>query len=181
MTLKPVLIKAEHRSFQEVNKGDHLEMKSQHYLVESVDNDHEQLVAFTTTINKFINRVIVKKSDFKQAKNRVFQINYDHYSAIADVELSIEKARIKMSMNSKWKRSDHFVTEMKCGTAYSIDDRCYIRDDVDMVGTTKVTPHTTVDIGDHLIIKDPMEDKFCSVLVCNIVNQENIAVFPLIG
>ena len=179
-TLKPVLIKVPLTSFQDIEKGDHLEIKSQHYLVESVDSEYEQLAAFTTTVHKCINQVTVKKSDIEQAKNPVFRIKYDRHSAIADVEMTLQRVRVKMSMNSKWKRSDQFVTEMKCGTAYSIDDRCCINDDVNMVGTTKVTPHTTVDIGDHLIIKDPKKEKFHSVLVCNIVNQENIAVFPSI-
>ena len=174
-----MLTKVQLSSFQGIEEGDHLEIKSQHYLVESVDSEYEQLAAFTTTIHKYIDRVTVDKRTIEQAKDSVFLIKYDHHSALADVEMSLERARVEMSMNNKWQHNDQFVTEMKCGTAYLIDDRCCMKDNVHiMVGSTKVTLYTTVDIGDHLIIKDTMKDEFHSVLVCNIVNQESIAVFP---
>lgn len=177
-TLKPVLIKVPFSSFQGVKEGDHLEIKSQHYLVRSVDSELQQLTAFTTTIHKNIDQVTVEKKTIEQAKDSVFLIKYDRHSALADVGMSLERAGVEMSMNNKWKCSDEFVTEMKCGTAYLIDDRCCIKDDVAMVGSTKITPYTAVDIGDHLIIKDMTKGEFHSVLVCNIVNQESIAVFP---
>ena len=174
--LKPVLRKVPLNSIQDINKGDHLEIKTQHYLVQSVDHELEQLSAFTTTIHKCINRVTMEKRNIEQTKDSIFLIEYDCYSAVSDVEMSLDMVRVEMSMNSKWQRSDLFVTEMKCGTAHLVDDRCYIKLNVDMVGATKVTPHTSVDIGDHLIIKE--NGKFYSVLVCNIVNQTGVAVIP---
>ena len=171
-----MLTKDSLESIEDLSRGDHIVITSQHYLVQSVEHEHDKLTAFTTTIHK--NIAVLEKHNIQQlvSENSIFLIKYDPHSTLAGADMSLEMVRMEMALNSKFQRSDQFVTKMKCGTEHLIDDRCYINHDVAMVGCTQVTSCTSVDEGDHLLIKD--SERFYSVLVCRFVSQTSIVVIP---
>ena len=134
-----MLTKDSLESIEDLSRGDHIVITSQHYLVQSVEHEHDKLTAFTTTIHK--NIAVLEKHNIQQlvSENSIFLIKYDPHSTLAGADMSLEMVRMEMALNSKFQRSDQFVTKMKCGTEHLIDDRCYINHDVAMVGCTQVT------------------------------------------
>ena len=178
-----MLTKIPLKSIEDIERGAHIVINSQHYLVDFIEHDLDtcKLSAYTTTNDQTIEKV--EKDNVQQLidKDIIFRIDYDPHSALSDVSGSIERVRMEMRKKSKWQHSHQFVTMMKSGTMHSVDDRCYINHDVAMMGTSKLTCEqcTVIDEGDHLLIKDGNDSKrFYSVLVCEFINQTSVVVTP---
>lgn len=180
--LKPVLTKVPVESITDVHVGDHILMNDSHYLVCDVDAELKKIKTFTTTMHKVIHEVQISEIDDKISEKKLFCIKYDPYCDIAAEGVTIERAESEIQKNSKWQRSDQFVTMMKCGTAYIIDDSCLMSHEAGVVGSTKLTPWTSLDEGDHLVIED-MEDPnlYHSVLVCSFLNLTSVVIIPSIN
>lgn len=181
--LKPVLTKYCVKSFEDVEVGDHMYTvhKSQpsHYLVHTKNSELKKIEVFTTK-----DKLVVAKSEINAqqeiSKKKLYRIKYYPCGSTA-TDKTIERAENELKKNSKWQRSDQFVTMMKCGTAHIIDDRCLMSEEASLVigGSTKLTSMTSLDEGDHLVIQDMKNpDTYHSVLVCSFLNQASVVIIP---
>jgi hypothetical protein len=180
--LKPVLSKVPIESIADVHVGDHILMNDSHYLVCNIDAELKMIKTFSTTMHKVIREVQISDIDDKISEKRLFCIKYDPYCDIAAESVTIERAESEVQKNSKWQRSDQFVTMMKCGTAYIIDEHCLMSHEAGVVGSTKLSPWTSLDEGDHLVIEDMEKpDLYHSVLVCSFSNLTSVVIIPSIN
>lgn len=178
--LKPVLTKVPPRSIEDIGRGDHLLINdSNHYLVDSVVTADGILFAFSISSQNTIIRQRISDIREKISKGTMYVINYDLSSSVSDVDVMFERVKREIDIGTKWQCSDHFVTMMKCGTGYSIDDRCYISQEVTMKSTTQLTSHSSVDIGDHILVKH--SERFHSVLLCSFVEDRKAVIIPPIN
>lgn len=178
--LNPVLTKVFVESIKDICVGDHITIEEKshfhHYLVCNVDTEFKKIKAFTTTVNKVIHKVEIDNVEQKMSKMKIFCVKYGD---ITDREEATKRAEVEMQRNSKWQRSDQFVTMMKCGTPHIFDNCCLVSHEAGIVGSTKLTPLTSVDEGDHIVIKDVMNpDVYHSVLVCNFLNPSSVVIVP---
>ena len=171
--LNPILSRSVVSSLVEVNPGDHVTLKSQHYLISSVHLDDGFFTAYTTNF-----RGVVVKSDMKLTiKNNWTRIDYDHHSNSFHPEEAVGRAAVELEKKSKWDCSDHFVSKMKCGRRHVISERCLFEAEVEPLGCTLVTPHMAMDMGDHLILRVSF-GVYRSFLVYSIVDEHTIVSIP---
>jgi hypothetical protein len=157
-------------------------MNKSHYLVCDVDAELKKIKAFSITVHKVIHEIEISDIDDIISKKRLFCIKYDPYCDIVAESVTIERAESEMQKNRKWQRSDQFVTKMKCGTAYIIDECCLMSHEAGVVGSTKLTPWTSLDEGDHLVIRDIENPSlYHSVLVCSFLNSTSVVIIPSIN
>lgn len=147
--------------------------KSQHFLVNSVSEDAGFFSAYTISSKGF-----VMNEDIKLTPSDVFtRVNYDQQSNFYHPGKAVERAIEELGKKSKWSNSDHFVSMMKCGKKHVITERCLFEDMVEPIGCTPVTPHTAVDVGDHLLVRGTFGE-YHSVLVYGCVDGHTIVSMP---
>ncbi len=105
------------------------------------------------------------------------RVDYDQQSNSYHSGSALENASKELKMKTKWECSDSFVTMMKCGKAHMITDKCLLSGDLEPVGCTLVTPHMSVDIGDHLVVRKTFGE-YNSVLVYNCVDSHTVVSMP---
>ena len=171
-----MLTKVPLSSIEDISRGDHVVFGSNHYLVDSVEQGNDKIIAYSTSGNQNVVRADVAHIRKKISKKAIFIVKYDPYSSLSDVETTFERVNRELHVESKWLHNDQFVTMMKCGTKFAIDDRCCFSQEVAMVSVTPVTRHTSVDISDHLLIK--VGETFHSSLVCKFVDLNKVLVIP---
>lgn len=166
--------------YNDIEQGDHLVYKSQHYLVARV-TETKKFDAYTVHHKKcvFQTGLTLKKDACK--------VEYcDFEFAMADPEESLECAEENVG-SKKWKCSSRFVTEMKCKTNYFIDERCLIdevrpSDDGNeawpIVSRTRISPHVSIEPGDHIFIKRDGSENFHSAIVYRSIDKYRFLILP---
>lgn len=180
--LKPVLTKVPVAEISDLHTGDHVLLDSQHYFIEHVEVEHNKFSAYT--VNKHGKVEETTKENVHRIISKIFRIDYEQHSSVSDISqsLSIANEEIHRKPPRKWERSDQFVTLLKCGTEHVINERCLMSNDVALVGSTRVSTNTSVDEGDHLLLRHVQSREiFHSVLVHNFVNQACVTVIPPIS
>ena len=172
LELEPVLYKSPINSLSDLKPGDHYVQDSQHYLIVSTNRLSKTFTAYTVTNNQLEQTKFVFNSNEKS-----FCVRYDH-SCISTPEQTLQAAKKDYHRQSNWKRSDQFITMMKCGCEHTVNERSLISDSVDIVSCTPITQYTSVDRGDHLIIRQSETTSFHSVLVCACIGESSVVAIP---
>ena len=148
-------------------------IKSNHYLVSSTHKEGGVFTAYTTN-----GKGLVVTEEFKLTSNEdVSKISYDQESNSYHPGRALERAREEMMKKLKWNGSDRFVTMMKCGKKHVLTEKCFFQDSIEPVGCTQVTPQTSVDIGDHLLVRGTFGG-YHSLLVYSCINDHTIVSMP---
>ena len=178
--LKPILTRAPIHSITDLNPGDHVVLASQHCLIQTINSEQSTLTAY------FCDKGHVASEEKQLAlkgegdKDKIYRIDYDQQSNYYHSGRAVESAQQALEEKEKWKDGSSFVTKMKCGSSYMIDERCLIHEDDEPVSCTRITPHTSIDQGDHLIVKDTF-DQMHSILVHSCLDKSVIVVMPNIN
>ena len=152
-------------SLDDINPADHVMINEQHYLVKSKDIDNDSFSAYTVVKPLSQGTINVHTTKWKKC----IRIEYSlHGSKLCEPLQALERAERELTNGNKWKSSEGFVTKIKCGSEYYFDDRCLMSDNVKILSCTKITPHTSVSKGDHLVLlKQSTPTQYQSVLACN--------------
>ena len=125
--------------------------------------------------------VLVEKSWNPSTKegstDKLYRINYDQQSNFYHSGRALESAKHALEEKIRFKDSSLFVTLVKCGRSYCVDERCLMNEEDEPVSCTKITPHTSIDQGDHLIVKDTFE-QMSSLLVHSCLDENVIVTIP---
>ena len=140
---------------------------SKHWLVENINNS--KFNGYTTTTKGKV------EMQSKSWNENMHAIIYPEQCSI-DIDKALECAKEEMDHKSEhgYSSSDQFVTKMKCGTEYSIDESCLLSCDAQPVSYSRISPDTKVALGDHLLIKN--RGHYSSVVVCSLTGK-NILTF----
>ena len=179
--LKPILTKARVQSLKDLSPGDHIVLGSQHCLIQSVYSDVGALTVYLCDKGKIT--LEGKELDLNgedDTTKKVYRIDYDQQSNYYHSGRAVESAQQALEEKEKWKDGSLFVTKMKCGSSYIVDERCLMPEDVEPVSCTRITPHTSIDQGDHLIVKDTF-DQLHSLLVHSCLDENVIVTMPSIN
>ena len=169
----PVISKKLIKTLTDVGPGDHiLSSNSQHGLVQSVDTENSYLVMYMIKSKK----ISCERRHFS-GKSEIYIIEYDSKSCLFDKRSTLSMAKNECQRQSQWRRSDLFVTTMKCGSGFIIDDCCIMPEEIH-VHCTDIDENTAVDNGDHLLIREDETGRLCSVLVCRFYHQTKIEIIP---
>lgn len=166
----PVFYKVPIATFDDIKKGDHLVCKLCHYLVQKVDARTDRFDAYTSQRSRCVLKIGL------QLREGVYKVDYNGFenkTTEESLEMAEQKHLCKIS-----KCSCEFVTEMKCGIALYINEKCLIDKDIHIKSRTKVSPHITVDIGDHLAIKPSNSREFYSALVYKCIDECKFLIIP---
>ena len=173
--LNPVLTHSTITTLTDIQPGDHLIISSQHYLAISLDASKNTFKAYTTQSG----RVVQEEKSFHEDL-KIIRMDYDQNSNTYHPGMALESAATELERKEKWEASDRFVTMMKCGRKHFLSPKCILRGDLEPVGCTSVTPHVSVDAGDHLIVRTTFGD-YHSVLVYNCINERIVVSIPSIA
>ena len=166
--MKPVLKKASIDSIENVNQADHImDSSNHHWLVDSIDIAKSTFTGFTCN-GKNVTKIEV------QWKDSFFKVEYPQCNT--NVSKVLQQARSALDSGTQWDGSDIFITKMKWGKPFTINEACLIDANCAPVSCTKVTPYIVLDKGDHLIVKK--DGKFCSVLISTIMDANTIICMP---
>ena len=163
----------------DLKAGHHIMIESEHFLVKSLNVEEKTLeiysIAKKTVVKsqKYIT-ICTKKYD---TLSGVHRIEYDARSRVFDPRQTLKIAEDERLRDTEWQRSDLFVTTVKCGAGFIIDDRCIMPKEI-QVHCTDIAGNTSVDNGDHLLIRDEETGELCSVLVYRFYHQTKIEVLP---
>ena len=161
----------------EVNPADHILIGSEHFLVRSVIVKYNALKCYAIDTEHI---TCITKNDVIGRKSQIHRIDYDSKSRLYGIDQTLRFAEEEsQKKETKWERSDIFVTMAKCGAGFIIDDRCIMPDVID-IHCTDTVGTTSVDNGDHLLIKDEKTGRFCSILVYKFYHQTKIEIIPSI-
>ena len=164
--MTPIFFKTEVKSLQDLNPSDHLIMDSHHYLIKSTNPGASSFTAYGISGNK----IVCEEHEWIQKVHKPLRVDYaeeegqHHPQARNAVECAEEKFQKKEIWDSERKCESEFITLMKCGKQYSINEKCLIDKDAEPVSCVFVTKHTSLDLGDHLIIQDDFK-MYHSILV----------------
>ena len=166
----PVLQKKSVLQISDIQRGDHIMRGDEHWLVDSISGS--EFTAYYTSKGK-----LCKKT--KKLQKNMYRVIYptdiviSPDNALASAEREMGQYNSNSSFDSDDKETcDQFVTRMKCGIPYSIDESCLISHDASPVGCSRITPDTVLVVGDHLLIKK--KEQFASVVVCALSKEQNI-------
>ena len=163
-------------SFSEIQPADHILIGSEHMLVRAIDAQHDIIKCYAINSQKQI--ATVTKTDVIGGKIQCHRIDYDSKSCLCSIDQVLRFAKEEsFKEETKWERSDMFVTMAKCGIGFIIDDRCIMPDVIDM-NCTGIVENISVDNGDHILVKDEKTGRFSSVLVYKFYHQTRIEVIP---
>lgn len=176
--LRPILSLAVVHSLADLNPGDHILPRSnRHCLLQSVNLEDGTFTMYSCDKGT----VALEEKKWNPAKDdnteKLYRINYDQQSNRYHSGKALESAQQAMKEKTRWTDSSLFVTMMKCGKSYSIDERCLMYEDDEPVSCTRITPHTSIDQGDHLIVKDTF-DQMHSLLVHSCLDENVIVTIP---
>ena len=168
--LTPVLTKVPIKDLNNVGEGDHIMMGTQHFLVASTDTEQNTYTGYTCR------RGVVVKEDHKLDTQHTFRIDYSEscssMEAIANAE---NKVQHREWSESDKLDSDKFVTKMKTGKKYSLNEQCLFMEE-NKFSHTKIHAGIAIDEGDHLMVMK--NGKYRSVLVLKYIAQETFMVTP---
>ena len=170
--LKPVLTKIAISSLEDFKPGDHLLIESEHSLVKSLNIEENTFEIYSLSKKRVT--VCTKKGDILDKKDRVHRIQYDSKS---DRRKTLKIAEDERVRDMEWERSDMFVTTAMCGVGFVVDDRCIMPEEIN-VHCTVIAENTSVDNGDHLLVRDEDTGRLCSVLVYKFYHQTKIEILP---
>lgn len=165
----PVFYKVPVAASDDIKKGDHLVCKSSHYLIQKVVAP-DRFDAYTSQRSRCVLKIGVR------LREGAYKVDYNGFEN-KTIEESLKIAKKKKLCKTS-KCSCEFVTEMKCGIALYINEKCLIDKDIHIESHTKVSPHITVDIGDHLAIKPPNSCEFYSALVYKCIDKCKFLIIP---
>jgi hypothetical protein len=161
-------MKASIDCIENVNRADHImDCSNHHWLVDSID------VAKSTFTGYTCNGKNLTKSEV-QWRDTFFKIEYPQCNTNSSKIL--QQARSALDSGTQWAGSDMFVTKMKWGKPFTINEASLIDSNCAPVSCTKVTRYTVLDKGDHLIVKK--DGTFCSVLINTIMDADTIICMP---
>ncbi len=167
--IDPTLAKVRVTSLEEMEPGDHISIKTEHWLVQSIDLERSEFTAFSCRGGT------VTRKQWKWKENgHIHRLEYDPYTAVYTAGTAVVNAEKDVHMSFSY--SDEFVTMMKTGKKEKVDDSCTFSTN-GPVSYTQVTSNTAVDEGDHLILKDAA-DKFHSVLLYKYIGDSIIVSMP---
>ncbi len=154
-------------------------INSDHWLVQSIDLESNRYTAFMWNGKK-----VVQKERKLERNGKTFQIEYDTNALVLPTENAIENAKKAAEGGDgeaqgqvTFTTSDEFVTMMKTGKRYVLNDSCLFRADNGPVSYTPVTANVAIDEGDHLIVKDA-EGKLHSVLLYKYIGEGVVVTMP---
>jgi hypothetical protein len=174
--LKPVLTKVPIVSLGEIKPADHILIGSEHVLMRAINVQEDTVTYYAIDAQK--NLTCTTKMDIIGGKKQCYRIDYDSKSCLCSDDQVLRFAEDECLREvAEWERGDMFVTMAKCGAGYIVDDRCIMPDVIDM-NCTEIVENTSVDNGDHLLIKDEETGRFSSVLVYKFYHQTRIEVIP---
>ena len=173
--LKPVLTKVPIVRLSELNPGDHIFIDSEHCLVKSIDTKLNTIEVYALDSRRHV--TCIKKNDIF-GKSKQYRIDYDSKTHLYHSKETLKIAEEEIEKVTEWQRCDMFVTMAKCGFGFIVHDRCIMPDVVEM-HLTDIVGNTSVDNGDHLLIREVTEDhqiELRSVLVYKFYHQTKIEV-----
>ncbi len=176
--MKPILFKVEVSSLDDIYPADHVVIEGQHYLVKSKDIDNGKFSAYTVDkpVSHFMKRTV------RVNWRKCVRIEYCVYgSELIEPSLVLERAEKTLVESNDWKSSEGFVSKMKCGSEYHFDDRCLMSDNVKILSYTKVTPHISIEEGNHLVFLRNSTTQYQSVLVCKCIDSNTMDVMSPVG
>ena len=186
LKLKPVLFKVLVKDLADVNPADHIMIEGEHYLVKSTCIENGEFSAYTVIESPLPFRknpvsLVTKKWKLNLSESvMAYKIDYSlQQERYHESRETLERAEEERVNGSKWKRSEGFVTKIKCDTEHFFDDRCLISDDVHIVSCTEVTPCISINEGDHLILlNQKTRTKHQSVLVYKRTDRATVDIMP---
>lgn len=113
----------------------------------------------------------------KKISPEAIKIEYDQQNYSYDPQKAIDTASKELEEKTKWDSSDHFVSMLKCGKRHVITEKCVFVGKLEPESCTAVSPHVSVDVGDHLIVRSTFGE-YHSVLVYNCINEHTIISMP---
>ena len=155
---------------EQMKPGDHIiiEPSKEHLLVVDAAPRENLYVAYTTDSSGQ-----VKKVEHPWKKNvGISRVSY-RIGTFAPV-LSINNAE-KQDLSLS---SDEFVTMMKIGKPYCLLQQCLFTPDNGVCSYTPISPHTAVDEGDHIIIRDESSGKYNSIFIYKHISDFTFTVMP---
>ena len=166
--LQPVLMKSSVDSIEHCQHADHLmDSSNNHWLVKNVDMTKSSFTAYTV-----VGKVVAVKE--LPWNDRLFRVQYPQSNT--DPSKILQEAESELGKQSSWDSSDKFVTKMKWGQSFAINEASLIDASCVPVSCTRVTPYVVLDRGDHLIVKASGE--YRSVLIEAIVDSDTIVCVP---
>ena len=175
--LKPVLTRASIQSLIDLNPGDHILLGSQHCLVQTIKPEANTFTAYNCNSKGIVTLEEKSWNPKEGTTEKLYRINYDQQSNFYHSGKALESAQHALEEKTKWKDGSQFVSMMKCGKSYCIDERCLMDDEDEPVSCTKITLHTSIDQGDHVIVKDTFEQMH-SLLVHSCLDENVIVTIP---
>ena len=171
--ISPILYKKAVKSTNELNRGDHVMLDSQHYLVDRIVDKNSTFSAYT--VNMQTNRVCWHEDLPWNHTLHVITCS-EHPDSIESTD-AYERAGEEFKRETLWDSSDLFVTAMRCGRSHSSDLECILDHDVSVTGCSPITPEETINEGDHLLINS-LKNTLHSVLVFKCLNHTQVTVCP---
>ena len=179
--LAPIFFRTEVESLQDLNPSDHLIMDSHHYLIKSTNPGASSFTAYGISGNK----IVCEEHEWIQKVHKPLRVDYaeeegqHHPQARNAVECAEEKLKKKEKWDSKSKCESEFITLVKCGKQYSMNEKCLISKDAGPDSCVLVTKHISLDQGDHLIIQDAHDfERYHSILVRKHLGGTSIISIP---
>ena len=165
-----MLTKVPIKDLNKVGEGDHIMMGTQHFLVASTDTEQNTYTGYTCR------KGVVVKEDHKLDAQHTFRIDYSESCSSTE---AITNA-LKEVEQGEWSESDkldsdEFVTKMKTGKKYSLNEQCLFMEENEF-SHTKIHAGIAIDEGDHLMVMK--NGKYRSVLVLKYIAQETFMVTP---
>ena len=155
-------------SVTNVNPADHImDGSNHHWLVDSVDAAKSTFTGFTCNGKTITLKEVLWRDKF-------FKVEYPHSNM--DSSKVLQQARSELDSGAKWDGSDRFITKMKWGKSFAINEASLIDSNCAPVSCTKVTPYMVLDQGDHLIVK--IDGRYCSILVEAIIDANTVVCMP---
>ena len=162
-------MKASIDSIESVTPADHImDGSNHHWLVETVNVAKSTFNGLTCGSGK----TITMKEVFWREK--FFRVEYPLCNT--DSSKVLQQARSEQDRGTKWDGSDRFITKMKWGESFAINEASLIHSDCGPVSCTKVTPYVVLDQGDHLVVRN--NGRYCSVLIEAIIDGNTIVCMP---
>ena len=160
-------------TIEDIKPADHImEGSNHHWLVESVDVAKSTFKGFICTHSK--GKVSVKEVAWKSKK--FFRIEYPSDGS-AEASALLKRAQIEMDKKSEWDDTDEFITKMKLGKSYTINEQCLINSTCEAISCTPIGPYVLANAGDHLLVK--MEGgEYHSILVEVVIDADTVVCTP---
>ena len=168
--LTPVLTKVPISDLNNVGEGDHIMMGTQHFLVASTDTEQNTYTGYTCRSG------VVVKEDHKLDTQHTFRIDYSESCSSMEAIENAQKVEQREWSASGKRDSDKFVTKMKTGRKYALNEQCLFMEENEF-SHTKVVAGIAIDEGDHLMVKNK-NGIYKSVLVLKHAGQNSFIVTP---